>query len=399
MNENTNNYKQFQELLRTGIGSRSQMEFAKAAGISRGNLNRMLNAEDAARPTIPMLKKLANQMPFVTLDELLLSCGYAPLSIDDEIKNNFNFLKEGLMHFTRKERFVPSLTEMFSTIQLLYIENNAKFTIIETKDNDKEVVFPEADKYSLISEQWKLGDIVCCTYFVLFYSQTLRGKHVIIDFIDDIDIINNLKLFENATSILLESKDFRKNYMTTVKQLSRNTKPSAEANLLRHILSIDGTYQNTTIGSGFYYKKTPCEFLDFLMENANYFCHTKENKELFQRAIKGNVPMDELFKDFMDSLSGSTGTGAVVSFILRNKTGHSFMYMEQEQDELDDDCIICPFEDAELGAKEIPSDLLKATYEAAKELGIPSFGMTYHVSVGYRHDDQVYNTSNFHYKL
>ena len=44
-------YETFRSLVKKGIGSRTQKEFAEQAGISRVNLNRVLNAETIARPS------------------------------------------------------------------------------------------------------------------------------------------------------------------------------------------------------------------------------------------------------------------------------------------------------------------------------------------------------------
>lgn len=69
-------YKEFRKLLRNGIGSRSQKQFAEETGISKEHINRMLNNKEIDRPTVGTLDKIAAAMDTVALDDLLISCGY-----------------------------------------------------------------------------------------------------------------------------------------------------------------------------------------------------------------------------------------------------------------------------------------------------------------------------------
>ena len=66
MKENKFNQKKFRELLKKGIGLRTQKEFAAQAGMSPATINRMLNEDVIARPKIKTLEALTNHMHNVT---------------------------------------------------------------------------------------------------------------------------------------------------------------------------------------------------------------------------------------------------------------------------------------------------------------------------------------------
>lgn len=76
--------KLFADLLKTALGSRSQTEFAKDAGVSVAYLCKYINQNFDAPPTPSTLKKLANASANgVRYKELLLYAGYDPDKFDD----------------------------------------------------------------------------------------------------------------------------------------------------------------------------------------------------------------------------------------------------------------------------------------------------------------------------
>ena len=82
MKENKFNQKKFRELLKKGIGLRTQKEFAAQAGMSPATINRMLNEDVIARPKIKTLEALTNHMHNVTYSELMDACGYETPGIE-----------------------------------------------------------------------------------------------------------------------------------------------------------------------------------------------------------------------------------------------------------------------------------------------------------------------------
>ena len=79
------NFKEFRSLLRKGIGTRTQKEFANEVNMAEPTINRMLNAEEISRPRKATLEKLAPKMRGVTLNDLLTACGYEKESIEEMV--------------------------------------------------------------------------------------------------------------------------------------------------------------------------------------------------------------------------------------------------------------------------------------------------------------------------
>ena len=78
-------YKEFQNLLRAGIGSRTQKEFAQEIGMSKEHLNRMLNSEEINRPSKATLESIAAHMNSVTISQLLTACGYDIIPVETRV--------------------------------------------------------------------------------------------------------------------------------------------------------------------------------------------------------------------------------------------------------------------------------------------------------------------------
>ena len=64
-NETRKEYKEFRELLRKGIGLRTQKEFANTVGISPAYLNKMLKNDLIPTPTRETLNNIAKHMPSI----------------------------------------------------------------------------------------------------------------------------------------------------------------------------------------------------------------------------------------------------------------------------------------------------------------------------------------------
>lgn len=69
--ENKGEYKEFRNLLRRGIGTKTQKAFAEEIEISKEHLNRLLNNREISRPSIGLLKKMAAHMQMITERMLL----------------------------------------------------------------------------------------------------------------------------------------------------------------------------------------------------------------------------------------------------------------------------------------------------------------------------------------
>ena len=107
------NQENFRKLLRKGIGERTQKEFAKQTHVALITINHMLNKPQIPHPKQKTLKAFAENMENVSLEELMVACGYAELSIEDMVRNleasiNDFFLKQNRMFFENEEEISAS---------------------------------------------------------------------------------------------------------------------------------------------------------------------------------------------------------------------------------------------------------------------------------------------------
>lgn len=391
-----NNYRTFQELLRKGMGSRSQTEFAKVSGISRGNLNRMLNKTDTI-PSVSVLKKIASCMHSVTLDELLVSCGYEPLDITSAIKKNMFLIKDGLSNCYIAAK-LSSVSDVIDFLNTLYIEDESKFFITKSETNKTKYI-PAAEDYTIIEQHWTVGKYKCITYFAVFYVTTTNGQLIVLGNVTDYYKMTELEIITPKMEEVFKKETFDRDNLTYYEEIPEITEEEKKASkFLKHILSTSGTYTETIVGCGFYYENTPKEFLEFLMDNASYFCVTRENSDLYRQATQTDKDIDEIFSEF--TYYDEQGTGAAIAFILNRKTGQDFMYYSKDgRCDESKGCIICPFTNNKEDYVRIPSTLLQETFFTARALGIAEFGMVYYTYVVDKHNDQVYKTEDFFYEF
>lgn len=391
------NYRKFQELLRKGMGSRNQTEFAKVSGISRGNLNRMLNGADIARPSVGVLKKIASCMHSVTLDELLVSCGYEPLDITSAIKKNMFLIKDGLSNCYIAAK-LSSVSDVIDFLNTLYIEDESKFFITKSETNKTKYI-PAAEDYTIIEQHWTVGKYKCITYFAVFYVTTTNGQLIVLGNVTDYYKMTELEIITPKMEEVFKKETFDRDSLTYYEEIPEITEEEKKTSkFLKHILSTDGTYTETINGCGFYYEKTPKEFFEFLMDNASYFCVTRENSDLYRQATQTDKDIDEIFSEF--TYYDEQGTGAAIAFILNRKTGQDFMYYSKDgRCDESKGCIICPFTNNKEDYVRIPSTLLQETFFTARALGIAEFGMVYYTYVVDKHNDQVYKTEDFFYEF
>lgn len=74
----TNNFDkaEFASLLKKAIGTRKQVEFAEAAGISKEHLSRFINQRLDAAPSADTLNRIAQQTTAVSISDLYAAAGY-----------------------------------------------------------------------------------------------------------------------------------------------------------------------------------------------------------------------------------------------------------------------------------------------------------------------------------
>ena len=111
MEEKKFNQKKFRELLKKGIGLRTQKEFAVQAGMSPATINRMLNEDVIARPKIKTLETLASHMHNVSYSELMDACGYETPGIEEVVRSLESDISD-FFAFSDGISFFPSMEEM-----------------------------------------------------------------------------------------------------------------------------------------------------------------------------------------------------------------------------------------------------------------------------------------------
>ena len=337
-------YDEFRRLLRKGIGTRTQTQFARETGISRGNINRLLNQESFQRPSEKTLLSLASHMHSVTARELLASCGYG----EPDINKAALAVRKAL-----EERFswsigdvVPGLSdEYFRPVVLPYAESPYRWIHPDDKAIPAGIAL-KGEKYSLWECIWRYGDQLAGSFLAFGYAEARApGMSVLCDFTMDPPVLR--ALLQDAG--LSDEPD--KESSATFDQAAIRTRLAGKR-LMESIFGVtgSGTYPVTNLGCGFYYRETPPGFRDYVIANAPCFCTNRKCQDLYRRLVDTCDDPDTIFRDYDGDGSGSgTGTGSAVAKILSEKTGQTFLYLEKDpktgEGHEDDSCVMCPEDD------------------------------------------------------
>lgn len=393
-NTNKGEYREFRELLRRGIGDRSQRSFAKEAGISPEHLNRLLNQDEIGRPEVETLEKIAYAMGSISLNQLLEACGYETADPMEDVKEQYKQLQEALPSLTRDQALWENLDEAIGSLQL---KCSGGFDILRSgnfvpqKEDD---IY--AERYTVVAYNWALKGYECGILFAVLYINTEKGRVLIRKVLTDRAQIVSL---DHAVTLLSPgAKCFPDGtgYFRIKERMPVSEEDRAIDLLLKSIYAKE-KFVRTEVGYGFYYRATPEGFLDFLTVHAGAFTTNKKNAAIYQAALEPDADMDEVFSEFEDEYSNSAGTGAVVAYILRKETGYPFDFFEKEEeieDGEDDSCIMV--EDDDGCEQPMPRKLMNVIYNAAKLLRIPRFGVCYHQSLEKKTFMQDYETDSFH---
>ena len=391
-------YDTFRKLLRRGIGTRTQTQFAKETGISRGQINRMLNEKEIQRPSEKTIMILAQHIHSISAEELLKSCGYEVQKIEDAAYN----VKEALIKAFETSKgaiYKNSLTDVLKIDTTPYIGSKCSWKVLKSDDMPENSNL-NGEKFEVLAFTWDYYDNQYATTYILTgYLETASNNKVLCDFSFDIDSMIEGKYLENNKLINRDTSCY-----FGVKR--PQDYQSAEERLLECIFGSQGkdTYITTYFGCGFYYTETPENFTEYVMENAAFFCVDKKRSALYRELVSTNKSPDEIFKDFCGMQEfEETGTGCVISDILTNKTGQAFHYLKKDKklgdDVKDDSCIIVFDENVMDDTEIVNEDILRYSYEAAVALGIKEFGKVYHQNVNHASTNQIFNTDSFHYEF
>lgn len=368
-------YKEFRELLRKGIGTRSQKEFAAEAGISTVHLNRMLNNETINQPSKDTLERLSYLMRNITLNELLVSCGHIPVDIEEmalkvekEIETGISEVKGSL------QSSIPDFLDMLNT---LYI--TVRDSIAKTDGREEKIDYiPDAELKIPVVLKWQFDNIYVETKFDIFYARTTGGKVIILNStISNEDNIETEWEEDNVRGFLpyLTKKYHHSIFYKDISEEAGRENRTAGKRLFDAIFRDENRIETVKTGYGFYYNETPEGFKDFLNEHAPAFCTSPEKVALYQKMLLPDAEPDKIFEDYATDDLSVFGTSVVVAEILKAETGQDFTCYGVEAGE-NDACIMFSEEGCEKGnniKKYIPM-----LYAYAKELKVPTFGLCYH---------------------
>lgn len=378
------NYKEFRELLRRGIGSRSVQAFAQETGLSRGHISRFLNSQIIQQPTWETIEKLATGMHSINVDELLKSCGYDTNYIHVKVEKEEQYLlcklkdifKTGIQQYSSLDDFVSLLNSDCET---------AKFVNIKTDH----VSNREAEKYAEIQYRWEAAGYKGIIPFIIYYSETVGGKVFLINFstmVVDLEELGAIKQSYKERCPIVKDDIYTFHYSRDYK------KEKGVENLLKILEGED--IISTRIGYGFYYPETAKKFIEFLMDHAGTFCKKTENAQLFQKCLDPDANIDEIFSKYEHNYE--KGTGAAVAYIMQEETGIEFTYNSAYENV--EGSVSCIMVEAPNDTDKIPNKILKDIFEYACELGIEEFGICYYQYVITKTDIQWYNINDFHYE-
>lgn len=369
--DNKGEFKTFRELLKKGIGLRTQADFAEACGITRPYLNTLLKKDLISRPTVETLRKMAKAMSNVPYRDLMESCGYPILNIQelaDAIAAQLElFFMDSDRNATSPVTHVPIL-ELCDTFDMLYCPaevDEMKFVIKEEKDNANEK-YPDADKEIVLDVIWNDQEYDCKTRVHLYYALTRSGARVMLG--------AEVERAENGAS-------------ATIKE--RHVMGWGEKHLMAAIFGRDDDelYPTFDEGHGFQYKKTPKKFKEFLSNHRATFCTNEERCGLWRRIVEGGEDPDTACKNFSDEKmkededAYAWTTGMIVAAIMTAELkdlpcmeGNHFGFYEEDErlpeGERDSVVMTAKF----IRDMKARKALMPYLYFYAHELGISHFG-------------------------
>ena len=373
--DNKGEYKEFRELLKKGIGLRTQADFAESCGITRPYLNTLLKKDFISRPTAETLGKMAKAMKNVSYKELMESCGYPSLDIQelaDEVAS------EAVLFFSINDKNGMGpvshgpLLELCDIFYMLYCPagiKEMKFNVKEEKDNTN-AKYPDADKETLLEIKWNNEEYDCVTRVELFYALTKSGGRVMLGV--------EIKKTKAGDSAIIEKKSAKKK----------------AADLLMAKLfgnEDDPLYPTYYVGLGFPYKETPKKFKEFLSNHRKTFCTDERKSELWRQIVVNGEDPDEACKNFSDKYendntleSEKTTTGTIIADIMNSELSKIpwikdiFELFEEDENlpEGDRDSFIMTIKN--IYGPEERKAIKPYIYFYAHELGISHFGTCYY---------------------
>lgn len=357
---NKGKYTEFKEAVWQAIGTRSQKEFADAAGISPAHLSRFLSADIIGQPSRKMLSRMVKAMPNVTIGQLYAMCGYndeaialgvaSPvsehdnrvlLSIATREDLNFEDLQNAFTALTVNARLFPSLAAIFDEINVLYAAEDLNFRILFDFENPSGV----SDRTALVEFVWTAGEMRSSCFLLLDYAVTVSGKvlPVAIRF-------SGKELAPYKDKLPVEMLSGFKRFGVYINDLPHvffTRRISAEERLLDVIFGSgnEEMVECVTCGIGFYTEPLPPHYDEFLQKHEGCLKHSLSE-------LRGSLVMEDICEEIAGILSHKMGVSAVYYHAPSNNP-----YGNQS-------CIMIPDDEAK------EDEAIKLLYDHAKELGV-----------------------------
>lgn len=375
-------YPKFQELLRKGIGTRTQKDFAEETGITKESINRMLNNELIPQPSMTTLRKIANHVSSVSYNELLASCGYDKVSVEEDIKKTESSLMEAVNAL--KTGIYKSVAEFLESVDMVFMDKGSFSKI--SKRKEIEDISSIADYSVESSFSWDSDNSRCILNFTVYYAETQKGKVVVTDVSyndpNESFFVANGKATAIEHTIVIK-KPKQSTYVT-------GAKPD---DFISRLFMEDYYVSETYIGFGIQYEGIPDNFKEFLLAHASSYCTNKKKKKAFQM-ITDSDNLEATFEELEDDEQCPLSPGDIIADVLKKETKakFEFFYHTSPQGGVDTVMIKCN------NCREInqmPLNIVNAVYNVAKELNIPEFGACYH-EVRESKAGTQYITKDFH---
>lgn len=356
-------YPEFQKLLRDGIGTRTQKEFADETGITKETINRWLNNTEIPQPGKESLQRIAKHVKKYTLNQYYVACGYPAVTLEEDIIDMEQSLEDGLNQLA-DEPF-ESISSYLGVVETLWLPKG-KFERLTQKVEIDEAS-SNADYSVCCSLVWTFERKICSLDFKLYYAETKKGKVIVLDYELLKPEEENLEdgiLFKNKKCISF----------TIVAE--RRSSPSMISG--RKDIDLCETFVKTTLGFGFYLKDAiPENFKDYMYAHANSFCNSSYNCSIFNAATNSE-DITKYFTEVMETADSGDAMypGDIIAEILSTEAKRSFVYYVSMDKEVSPDVVMIKCASCN-EINKIPVDVINAVYKTAKELGIPEFGACY----------------------
>lgn len=433
MPENTT--ERFRTLLKKGMGTRTQTEFAHDCGFAQPMMNRLLNGKNPGMLKLSTLEHIAAAMYSVSLNDLLSSLNMPQITGIERVARDARKINklaasiekdEGGKKF--KENEMAALLEKHLPAQVV-CRVTAGGTGHLYKCPGK---YPDADTYFLFQFIYSDKEYAGAVYILGYFYSNFDG-HTFYGFETDPEAMEKAagrKIFpeeNDFTQVVRNAVCYTKtkdNY-DAIKNALLESKGKTVVDRFRDIIMYgeyrDDTprirtahmYPQTVTGFGIRYDKTPESFVDYLNANAGFFCRNEEETQMYEELNESaDADPDEIFAGCMDNRTHACGTGAAIAKILTRQIASQekmkFHYFcpdkatcEEYGLEENRGYILCfPGKGQDYTDEDVSLNVRITVYSLCRALGVPKFG-TYHAffMVPEKEKTYEYTTSEYHFEF